>query len=77
MSALNARRRDEAEPLVRAPEPAERDDDRGRAAGFSLFGRRKRDSADEAAPRPPVTREEPVEDEQDLEIPAFLRRQAN
>jgi cell division protein FtsZ len=81
MNALNARRRNEDAGGVEAGASfagADRDGERpGKAAGFSLFGRRKRgeEGDDDAPVRAPV--DAPEENEQDLEIPAFLRRQAN
>jgi cell division protein FtsZ len=62
------------EPSLEAERVAD-EENRGGRGGFSLFGRRKRkDDADEPRGREPSP---PVEDEDDLEIPAFLRRQAN
>jgi cell division protein FtsZ len=56
-------------------ERAEDEDNRAGRGGFSLFGRKRRKSSGEAvAAREPSPR---VEDDDDLEIPAFLRRQAN
>jgi cell division protein FtsZ len=77
ISALSARRR--AEAAAPPVEPADSEEERaGKAGGFSLFGRRRRTEAGDETPAPVnIPREESAGDEQDLEIPAFLRRQAN
>lgn len=83
--AAEARTFTPAPPRAREPQAEEQPDERG---GFSLFGRRKRPMA--PVPKTAPTRAEDVThrpasgdlfgesgDEGDLEIPAFLRRQAN
>ncbi|MEN0651495.1 MULTISPECIES: cell division protein FtsZ [Hyphobacterium] len=83
--AAEARNFVSAPPRAREPEPEAQSEERG---GFSLFGRRKRPMA--PVPKTAPTRAEDVThrpasgdlfgetgDEGDLEIPAFLRRQAN
>ncbi len=90
-ATLNARyeqRRASEGPSRAAPAAAEDEPKRG---GFSLFGRRRK-PAEPAPKAAPTTRNTPVQsttrmasgdlfgenvDESDLEIPAFLRRQAN
>jgi len=83
--AAEARSFTPAPPRAREPEPEAQAEEKG---GFSLFGRRKRPMA--PVPKTAPTRAEDVThrpasgdlfgesgDEGDLEIPAFLRRQAN
>ena len=83
--AAEARTFTPAPPRAREPEPETQPEEKG---GFSLFGRRKRPMA--PVPKTAPTRAEDVThrpasgdlfgesgDEGDLEIPAFLRRQAN
>jgi cell division protein FtsZ len=83
--AAEARTFTPAPPRAREPEPEAQPEEKG---GFSLFGRRKRPMA--PVPKTAPTRAEDVThrpasgdlfgesgDEGDLEIPAFLRRQAN
>ncbi|MCF8878375.1 cell division protein FtsZ [Hyphobacterium sp. SN044] len=83
--AAEARTFTPAPPRAREPEPESQPEEKG---GFSLFGRRKRPMA--PVPKTAPTRAEDVThrpasgdlfgesgDEGDLEIPAFLRRQAN
>jgi cell division protein FtsZ len=88
-AALNARYEQRRAEVTPAPAPQEEDNRKG---GFSLFGRRRK-PAEPAPKAAPVTKTAPVQtstqrphsgdlfgdslEEGDLEIPAFLRRQAN